>query len=157
MNMDDDIDLTMRAPYIPMSGGDDLPLLLSEDLMWGAFPEGLSLHKDIKAINHLNQSNKIDSSLAALLCGSTTVVQQQQHQQQQSNQQSQQQHHHHHQEHIHHHQTHHNHHHSQQQQHITHQHDCKKNILIDHGGGDLVNPNEVMGNVFSKNCKFFLV
>lgn len=152
MNMDDDIDLTMRAPYIPMSGGDDLPLLLSEDLMWGAFPEGLSLHKDIKAINHINQSSKIDSSLAALLCGNTTIVQQQHHQHQ-SHQQSQQ--HQHHQEHIHQHQSHHNHHHNHQQQHVTHQHDSKKNILIDHGGGDLVNPNEVMGNVFSKNCKFF--
>lgn len=154
--MDDDIDLTMRAPYIPMSGGDDLPLLLSEDLMWGAFPEGLSLHKDIKAINYINQSSKIDSSLAALLCGNTTIVQQSNQQsQQQSHQQEQQQQHHHHEYANHHHrQSHHNHHHNNQQQHITHQHDNKKNILIDHGGGDLVNPNEVMGNVFSKNCKF---
>ncbi|GAB0087527.1 protein similar [Sergentomyia squamirostris] len=48
MSMEDDMDLTMRAPYISMSEADDLPLLISEDLMWGAFPEGLSLHKDVK-------------------------------------------------------------------------------------------------------------
>lgn len=48
MNMEDDIDLSMRAPYISMSEADDLPLLISEDLMWGAFPEGLNLHKDMK-------------------------------------------------------------------------------------------------------------
>lgn len=29
----DEDDLTMRAPYIPM--GEDLPLLISTDLMWG--------------------------------------------------------------------------------------------------------------------------
>ncbi|XP_055678318.1 protein similar isoform X2 [Lutzomyia longipalpis] len=74
MSMDDDIDLSMRAPYISMSEADDLPLLISEDLMWGAFPEGLSLHKDIKGmakeaanatnyqtpqINHMQQQQKM--------------------------------------------------------------------------------------------------
>lgn len=44
----DDIDLSMRAPYIPMNENDDLPLL-TEDLMWSAFSDEVSLHKDIKA------------------------------------------------------------------------------------------------------------
>ncbi|KFB52706.1 AGAP002942-PA-like protein [Anopheles sinensis] len=35
LNMDE-IDLTMRAPYISMSEVDDLPLLTSDDLLWGA-------------------------------------------------------------------------------------------------------------------------
>lgn len=43
----DDIDLSMRAPYIPMNENDDLPLL-TEDLMWSAFSDEVSLHKDIK-------------------------------------------------------------------------------------------------------------
>lgn len=38
LNMDDDLDLSMRAPYISMSEVDDLPLLTSDDLMWGAAP-----------------------------------------------------------------------------------------------------------------------
>lgn len=47
-NLDnDDIDLSMRAPYIPMNENDDLPLL-TEDLMWSAFSDELSLHKDMK-------------------------------------------------------------------------------------------------------------
>lgn len=29
-------DLNVKAPYIPMSGGEELPLLMSTDLMWGA-------------------------------------------------------------------------------------------------------------------------
>lgn len=45
----DDIDLSMRAPYIPMNEGDDLPLL-TEDLMWSAFSDELSLHKNIKDV-----------------------------------------------------------------------------------------------------------
>ncbi|XP_058465231.1 protein similar isoform X2 [Malaya genurostris] len=36
LNMDDDLDLSMRAPYISMSEVDDLPLLTSDDLMWGS-------------------------------------------------------------------------------------------------------------------------
>uniref|UniRef100_A0A1B6D4M5 Hypoxia-inducible factor 1-alpha n=1 Tax=Clastoptera arizonana TaxID=38151 RepID=A0A1B6D4M5_9HEMI len=34
----DSDDLNVKAPYIPMSGGDDLPLLMPTDLMWGAGP-----------------------------------------------------------------------------------------------------------------------
>lgn len=44
-----DIDLSMRAPYIPMNESDDLPLL-TEDLMWSAFSDELSLHKNIKEV-----------------------------------------------------------------------------------------------------------
>lgn len=37
LNMDDDdLTMSMRAPYISMSEVDDLPLLTSDDLMWGA-------------------------------------------------------------------------------------------------------------------------
>lgn len=49
-----DIDLSMRAPYIPMNENDDLPLL-TEDLMWSAFSDELSLHKDIKEASALQQ------------------------------------------------------------------------------------------------------
>ncbi|XP_059610479.1 protein similar [Phlebotomus argentipes] len=68
MSMEDDIDLSMRAPYISMSEADDLPLLISEDLMWGAFPEGLSLHKDMKegmskeASNYTQQPSQMSMS-----------------------------------------------------------------------------------------------
>ncbi|ERL92447.1 hypothetical protein D910_09761 [Dendroctonus ponderosae] len=34
LQMDDDPDLVMKAPYIPMNFSDDLPLLMSTDLMW---------------------------------------------------------------------------------------------------------------------------
>lgn len=90
LNMDDDLDLSMRAPYISMSEADELPLLIAEDLMWGAQPEGLTIHKDIKQaislnmkqVNYQQQANKqIESSLAALLCNG--LLQQQQNQQNQ--------------------------------------------------------------------------
>lgn len=64
MNCEDDIDLTMRAPYIPMNENDDLPLL-TEDLMWSAFSDELSLHKDIREA--LQNEHFKDSSLAAAL------------------------------------------------------------------------------------------
>lgn len=95
MTAEDDIDLTMRAPYIPMNEQEDLPLL-TEDLMWSAISEELSLHKDIKESlqlesikNNANIGNSFcssnsnsssssndgsasnESSLAALLCGNT--------------------------------------------------------------------------------------
>lgn len=38
-NMEEDIDFTMRAPYISMSEASELPLLIAEDLMWGAQPD----------------------------------------------------------------------------------------------------------------------
>lgn len=80
---DDDIDLSMRAPYIPMNESDDLPLL-TEDLMWSAFSDEMSLHKAIRepstatilacSANFMDSQNINDlstpmrkSSLAALL------------------------------------------------------------------------------------------
>lgn len=65
MNCDDGIDLTMRAPYIPMNENDDLPLLI-EDLMWSAFSDELSLHKDIKDMHAMTDSLK-DANLSAML------------------------------------------------------------------------------------------
>lgn len=68
LNMEDEMDL--RAPYISMSETDDLPLLISDDLMWGAHPETVTLAtKDIKmaaAVKHQQQCCQ-ESSLAALL------------------------------------------------------------------------------------------
>lgn len=52
---EDDIDLSTRAPYIPMSEGDDLPLL-TEDLMWSAFSDEMSLHKTIKDTQMMHNS-----------------------------------------------------------------------------------------------------
>lgn len=47
LNMEDEMDL--RAPYISMSEQDDLPLLISDDLMWGAHPETVNnLAKELK-------------------------------------------------------------------------------------------------------------
>lgn len=101
--MDDDLDLTMRAPYISMSEADELPLLIAEDLMWGAQPEGLkeglrdikqqislNLMKDNGGNNlrngnrnsnyseQANKQNHMESSLAALLCSTLLHHQQQQ-------------------------------------------------------------------------------
>lgn len=70
---DDDIDLSMRAPYIPMNENDDLPLL-TEDLMWSAFSDEMSLHKSIKdtissQTQTFDSSTMRKSNLAALLAG----------------------------------------------------------------------------------------
>lgn len=70
-----DIDLSMRAPYIPMNENDDLPLL-TEDLMWSAFSDELSLHKDIKEASTLQQQPlHLQSTLAAQSFGPDTVEQ----------------------------------------------------------------------------------
>ncbi|XP_030765742.1 hypoxia-inducible factor 1-alpha isoform X3 [Sitophilus oryzae] len=42
LQMDDDNDLVMKAPYIPMNFSDDLPLLMSNDLMWNNNEKNLS-------------------------------------------------------------------------------------------------------------------
>lgn len=47
--MDDDLDMSLRAPYISMSESSELPLLISDDLMWGAQP-------DIKQTLNINRS-----------------------------------------------------------------------------------------------------
>lgn len=90
LNMEDDMDL--RAPYIPMSESDDLPLLISDDLMWGAHSETLakelkfnmvnniaknksSLHRQQNLQSSTNVKPNTESSLAALLCGTTQIRQ----------------------------------------------------------------------------------
>lgn len=102
LNMEDEMDL--RAPYIPMSEAEDLPLLISDDLMWGAHPETLTkeLKNSISTITETIQqqqqqrqsletsvgSSKLDSSLAALLCEQVFIPQHHQREQQQQQQQS---------------------------------------------------------------------
>lgn len=88
LNMEDE--MMLRAPYIPMSEAEDLPLLISDDLMWGAHPEMLT--KEIKynmstIADTIQQqkkrqgleasvcSSKIDSSLATLLCEQAFIPQ----------------------------------------------------------------------------------
>lgn len=51
LNMDDDLDMSMRAPYISMSESSELPMLIAEDLMWGAQP-------DLKQCLNINTTNK---------------------------------------------------------------------------------------------------
>lgn len=59
LQMEDDPDLNMKAPYIPMNNCDDLPLLVSQDIMWN------------NSTNERNKSNVTNnSSLAQLLCSS---------------------------------------------------------------------------------------
>lgn len=55
LQMEDDPELIMKAPYIPMNNAEDLPLLMSNDLMWSS---------NDKSKNLLPDSN---SSLAQLL------------------------------------------------------------------------------------------
>lgn len=118
LNMDDDLDMSMRAPYISMSESSELPLLIAEDLMWGAQPdlkETLCIKKNEKieipivveqqqhniesssktsnlTYQNVTGKNAMDSSLASLLC--SQLLQQQllnHHQQQQQQQQSEEQ------------------------------------------------------------------
>lgn len=45
-----------------MNGIDDLPLLMSEDLMWGALPDYVDLHKGVqKSRKHENPASLIPS------------------------------------------------------------------------------------------------
>lgn len=78
---DADEDLSMRAPYIPMGVGDDFPLLMSTDLMWGAVPDKPSFSKT--NISNKNRTwyipppvaaakTSLSSSLAQLLCADNT-------------------------------------------------------------------------------------
>lgn len=65
---EEDPELSLKAPYIPMTGGDDFPLLTSNDLMWNAIPNQ-------KAIKNAKTPD-LNSSLAHLLCSTvnkTTV------------------------------------------------------------------------------------
>lgn len=111
LNMDDDLDMSMRAPYISMSESSELPLLIAEDLMWGAQPDikqSLSINRKMEipvnveheqqqniiestnkqAYHNILGKNSMDSSLASLLC--SQLLQQQLLNQQQNEQQQQQ-------------------------------------------------------------------
>jgi hypothetical protein len=105
LNMDDDLDMSMRAPYISMSESAELPMLMAEDLMWGAQPDlkqTLNINKKLDLnINNFNeetdstmrtyqqQKSTMESSLASLLCNQL-MHHQQQIQEQQLNQSEQQ-------------------------------------------------------------------
>lgn len=157
--MEDDLDLNMRAPYISMSESAELPLLIAEDLMWGAQPDlkhALNMSKKSEFMNQTQQlntfaknnayqqmmsKNQMESSLASLLCSTLLqqqLEQQQQHQQQQQQQLNQSQ--------------------NQQSQHqiiLNHSPEVKIRILeqvgVSNDAG--VNPNDVLSQEF-KNCKF---
>lgn len=84
LNMNDDLDMSMRAPYISMSESSELPMLIAEDLMWGAQPDlkhSLNISKKVESnLNNqlenfesqvqITQPQKlmVESSLASLLC-----------------------------------------------------------------------------------------
>lgn len=99
LNMDDDLDMSMRAPYISMSESSELPMLIAEDLMWGAQPDlkqTLNVNKKLElnlsnqqeivdshvktqtANASLPQKSSMESSLASLLCSQLLQHQQQQ-------------------------------------------------------------------------------
>lgn len=118
LNMDDDLDMSMRAPYISMSESSELPLLIAEDLMWGAQPdlkETLCIKKNEKieipivveqqqhniesssktsnlTYQNVTGKNAMDSSLASLLCSQLLQQQLLNHQQQQQQSEEQIQH-----------------------------------------------------------------
>lgn len=58
--MDDDPDLVMKAPFIPMNFSDDLPLLISNDLLWNN-------NEQILSQNRIPENN---STLAQMLSSS---------------------------------------------------------------------------------------
>lgn len=111
LNMDDDLDMSMRAPYISMSESSELPMLIAEDLMWGAQPDlkqTLNVQKKAELANSLpdnvdsqlkangtyNQQqtkSTMESSLAALLCNQLLQHHQQQQMAEQQMNQSQSQ------------------------------------------------------------------
>ena len=91
LNMDDDLDMSMRAPYISMNESSELPMLIAEDLMWGAQPDlkdalNITGKSEINAetkcpeTENTTKTKSMESSLAALLCNQ--LLQQQQQQQQ---------------------------------------------------------------------------
>lgn len=104
--MDDDLDMSMRAPYISMSESSELPMLIAEDLMWGAQPDikqTLNMNKKIEMNDNNQQAENIacqiksgasyqqqrstmESSLASLLCNQLLQHQKQQIQDQQTEQ-----------------------------------------------------------------------
>ncbi|XP_066262735.1 hypoxia-inducible factor 1-alpha isoform X2 [Euwallacea similis] len=63
LQMDDDPDLNMKAPYIPMNFSDDLPLLMSNDLMW---------NNTEKSKSHSTRLPEHNSTLAQMLGSSVS-------------------------------------------------------------------------------------
>ncbi|KAG5670956.1 hypothetical protein PVAND_001185 [Polypedilum vanderplanki] len=62
LNMDDDLDMSMRAPYISMSESAELPLLIAEDLMWGAAPDikqSLTINRKMEIPINVEQEQQI--------------------------------------------------------------------------------------------------
>ena len=94
--MDDDLDMSMRAPYISMSESSELPMLIAEDLMWGAQPDlkqMLNINKKVEneknqKVENIQQHQRstMESSLASLLCSQLSQHQKQQTQNQQTEQ-----------------------------------------------------------------------
>ncbi|XP_049788557.1 protein similar isoform X1 [Schistocerca nitens] len=68
---DADEDLTMRAPYIPMGVGDDLPLLISADLMWGPLQDKPPSEDNWSLLSPVSKPD-LSSNLAQLLCSDST-------------------------------------------------------------------------------------
>lgn len=107
LNMDDDLDMSMRAPYISMSESSELPMLIAEDLMWGAQPDlkqTLNINKKTETnennqqvenvasqmksnCNYQQQKSTMESSLASLLCSQLLQHQKQQNQDRQQSEQ----------------------------------------------------------------------
>lgn len=66
--------MDLRAPYISMSEQDDLPLLISDDLMWGAHSESINnMAKELKNSiangnkhHHQQQQQQLESSSLSL-------------------------------------------------------------------------------------------
>lgn len=70
---DADEDLTMRAPYIPMGVGEDLPLLISADLMWGPIQDKPPSEDSWSLLSPVSKPD-LSSNLAQLLCSDTTTT-----------------------------------------------------------------------------------
>ncbi|PSN42115.1 hypothetical protein C0J52_02961 [Blattella germanica] len=65
---DADDELNFRAPFIPTGSGDDFPLLMSTDLMWGAPPSSKNKSNWSMSESQSTVKTNLNSSLAKLLC-----------------------------------------------------------------------------------------
>lgn len=76
LNMDDDLDMSIRAPYISMNESSELPLLISDDLMWGAQPDikqTLNINRKVDDTQNIARNNNNNNNQQFLLAGSTTT------------------------------------------------------------------------------------
>lgn len=76
--MDDDLDMSLRAPYISMSESSELPLLISDDLMWGAQPDikQTNINRKVDETHNIarnNNNNNSNNHQQFALAGSTTT------------------------------------------------------------------------------------